>query len=250
MKHFLAVLTVAILGVGGLTVYEAHDRAQTRADAVFMAAVGEQSLQRAADSVWVIETPKGPSSAVKIGEDTFLTALHVLVEGKPSRLSHPSLIGDARFKAHTVYVDEKVDLAIVKTERRLEGPAALIGSASPSAGAKVVVVGYPLGMRARVISEGYASDRVESTTVDRGKTLLTSAQVTHGNSGGGLFYKNSAGVWVLAGITHVVRTVKSNYVWHLSLFIPAETIAPLIDCAVFEVKASCHHDINSLSYKR
>lgn len=108
------------------------------------------------------------------------TNAHVVGNAKEVRVS----IGAAQGKAFVEYVDDDLDLAILRAEG-LSAKAAWIatGKAGPAVGDRVYAVGAPFGLE-HTITEGIYSGRRDRNGVS---VLQSSAAISSGNSGGGLF---------------------------------------------------------------
>jgi len=119
-------------------------------------------------------------SGVAVGRNLVLTNLHVVRGGaKATVVAGP---GPEWVVEGSVGWDEVNDLALLKVEGELT-PAELGDSDSLRVGQKVVAVGNPLGLRATV------SDGIVSGLRDfNGRKLIqTTAPISPGSSGGGLF---------------------------------------------------------------
>lgn len=170
-------------------------------------------------SVWEVRVagadgrPLSIGSAVVIGDDMAITNCHVLRGGKQVWLKR----GNASYGARLQYPDVERDLCELRVAD-FHAPAVTLSPGSALVtGQKVYAVGNPLGLEL-TISEGLISSL---RTDDEGhlKSVQTSAPISQGSSGGGLFDAEGR----LIGITdhQVVLTMGQN----LNFAIPADWIA-------------------------
>lgn len=91
--------------------------------------------------------------------------------------------GELRRRATLQYLDQELDLAVIVVEGEVLTLAKSLGSHKPAIGSRVFAIGSPYGLE-KTISEGLLSGMREFKGV---RVLQTSAPISVGNSGGGLF---------------------------------------------------------------
>lgn len=146
----------------------------------------EQIFDRLSKSVFVVHTfdkdTKGIAlgSAVVIAPGQVITACHVLRKAQKVVISR----GNAMFGAEAQYLDPERDLCQLKV-RDLEAPPVTLGqTAKLRVGQKVYTIGSPMGLEL-TLGEGIVSSlRGEEGSP---RVIQTSAPISPGSSGGGLF---------------------------------------------------------------
>ncbi|NWK43501.1 S1C family serine protease [Ralstonia pickettii] len=170
-------------------------------------------------SVWEVRVagsdgrPLSIGSAVVIADGVAITNCHVLRGGKQVWLKR----GNASYGARLQYPDVERDLCQLRVAD-FHAPAVMLSPGSALVtGQKVYAVGNPLGLEL-TISEGLISS-LRTDDEGRLKSIQTSAPISQGSSGGGLFDADGR----LIGITdhQVVLTMGQN----LNFAIPADWIA-------------------------
>ncbi len=163
-------------------------------------------------------TPNSQASGVVINDGrTIVTNLHA-VAGASKVSVH---FEDGRNTEATGYldIDEKRDLICIQIQERFKGVSYpdLAPLKDLSIGQKVIAIGSPQGL-ANTVSEGIISGIREFETGT--KVIQTTAPVSPGSSGGGLF--NDQGQ--LVGITSFLYTEGQN----LNFAFPTDYILPLL----------------------
>lgn len=154
-------------------------------------------------------TSIGSGSGVVIDRETVITNCHVALRGRRLAVR----IGDDTRAATLGTADEHFDLCQLNVPG-LRAPAVGLGSVeSLRTGQKVFAIGAPQGLDL-TISEGIVSSLRE---VPDGTVIQTTAPISPGSSGGGLF--NAAGQ--LVGIT----TFQHRYGQNLNFALPADWVA-------------------------
>lgn len=154
-------------------------------------------------------------SAVVIGRGRLITNCHVTQDSEEIQIRIAGEIHDARVGT----ADKEFDLCILEVSG-LEAPAVAIGGvAELRTGQKVLALGSPQGLELTV-SEGIISSLRK---IDEGTIIQTSAPVSPGSSGGGLF--NTKGE--LVGIV----TASKRYGQNLNFAVPADWIGEMRDRA-------------------
>ncbi|HEX8610771.1 MAG TPA: trypsin-like peptidase domain-containing protein [Telluria sp.] len=153
----------------------------------------------------------GTGSGVALGGNEIITNCHVALAG--SRLQVK--LGQDSYEATVAVADEERDLCKLSV-KGLNAPAAVIGSSGElRTGQRVIAIGAPHGLDL-TISDGIVSSL---RPLDGGTLIQTTAPVSPGSSGGGLF--DSAGR--LVGIvTFQMRTGQN-----LNFAAPAEWIGSM-----------------------
>ena len=146
---------------------------------------------------------EGAGSGVIISEDGYILTNNHVIEGQSSIKVTTS--DGQEYDATVVGTDDKTDIAVLKIEASGLTPAVIGDSDSLVVGETAVAVGNPLGTLSNTVTNGIISALNREVTVeDNDMTLLqTSASISPGNSGGGLFNANGE----LIGIVNA----KSSY---------------------------------------
>lgn len=197
------------------------------AAAVVCAGVAERAVAlepaavfaKVSPSVWEVRVagsdgrPLSIGSAVVIADGVAITNCHVLRGGKQVWLKR----GNASYGARLQYPDVERDICQLRVAD-FHAPAVTLAPGSALVtGEKVYAVGNPLGLEL-TISEGLISS-LRTDDEGRLRSIQTSAPISQGSSGGGLFDADGR----LIGITdhQVVLTMGQN----LNFAIPADWIA-------------------------
>jgi S1-C subfamily serine protease len=149
------------------------------------AASPEVVFERAGDSVVVIERidgtgqRKGFASGVVTGEGEVATSCHVLTGASRVRVR----AGDARIDAKLTYPDPERDLCLLLAPGLEVPPVPIANVEGLKVGQRVYAIGTPKGLE-RTLSEGLISSLRPRA---RSFVIQTSAPMSPGSSGGGLF---------------------------------------------------------------
>ncbi len=153
----------------------------------------------------------GIGSGVVIGPSTLITNCHVATAGGTLAVR----IGADALTANVEVADEEYDLCRLSVTG-LSAPAVTMGSVeSLKTGQKVYAIGAPAGLDL-TISDGIVS---ALRAVPQGKVIQTTAPISPGSSGGGLFDAYGR----LVGI----MTFQHRYGQNLNFAIPADWIAEM-----------------------
>jgi serine protease Do len=161
---------------------------------------------KAAPSVWLVKTfdadglALGVGSAVVIAPDTLLTNCHVLARAKRVSVRKEKAAHDAKLQ----YADVERDLCQLSVPG-LGAPAVPVGDSDKvTVGQHVYALGNPTGLEL-TLSDGLVSALRKS---DKGNLVLiqTTAPISQGSSGGGLFDENGR----LVGITSLLAREGQN----------------------------------------
>ena len=134
---------------------------------------------------------KGAGSGVIISQDGYIVTNHHVIEGA-NTITVTLRDGKTNYKATLIGSDEDNDIALLKIDAQGLSPATFGDSSSLAVGDYVVAIGNPLGTLGGTVTDGIISALAREVTIeDKNMTLLqTNAQISPGNSGGGLFNAN------------------------------------------------------------
>lgn len=200
-----------------------QDEKQGRPEA---AASPQELFRRLSPSVVAVEALNSRDSVKLIGSgvvlapDSIVTNRHVLSEGSKVRIVQ----GSETCRASVAWVDPDHDLAVLRINRgqdpacRLNAPSVPLRlSPNPAVGERVYAIGTPEGLELS-LSEGIISGLRE---FENGHVIQTSAAISHGSSGGGLFDAEGR----LIGITTFFVAEGQN----LNFAIPANWVQLLLE---------------------
>jgi S1-C subfamily serine protease len=182
MKRELLALTSRALVTAGLVLAASASHAQ--------AVPSPEALYRQlAPSVWMVRAydaqgrPTGSGSAVIIGAGMLLTNCHVVARSQSISVSNDGVTRDALLQ----YVDPQRDMCQL-IARDLDAPAvALADSDQLAIGQKVYTLGHPLGLADQTFSDGMVSALPRGPQSREVLRIQTTAPISPGSSGGGLF---------------------------------------------------------------
>ena len=213
----LTVLCSAALGFGGgmlaknmntttngnITINQVNSSGVKNAGTTSASSTSE-IVKKTADSVVEIATEgvvtgnfaqqyvtKGAGSGVIISADGYIvTNHHVIDNAKTIKVTLRD--GQTTYDATLIGSDEDNDIALLKVNAEGLTPATFGDSSSLAVGDYVVAIGNPLGTLGGTVTDGIVSALAREVTIeDKNMTLLqTNAQISPGNSGGGLFNAN------------------------------------------------------------
>ena len=172
-------------------------------------------------SVWRVVTydadglPLGQGSAVVVGADTLVTNCHVLSRSKRVAVRREKVSVDARLELW----DAQRDLCQLRAVGLLAPAVRIAPTASVIVGENVYAIGNPRGLEL-TMSAGLVSSLRKNAS---GQVVLvqTSAAISGGSSGGGLFDDNGA----LVGLTTIGSVAADTQ--NLNFAIPADWIGEL-----------------------
>jgi serine protease Do len=167
----------------------------------------EELYRQLAPSVWVVRTYDADGiavrtgSAVVAGSETLLTNCHVLEKAKRIVVRNDNVQHDAKLQ----YIDVQRDLCQI-TARNMRAPSVVLADSDAlSVGQKVYALGNPRGLELS-LSDGLISALRRDDDQRNLVLIQTTAPISRGSSGGGLF--DSAGR--LVGITTLVLEDAQN----------------------------------------
>ena len=133
----------------------------------------------------------GAGSGVIISEDGYIITNHHVIDDA-NTITVTLRDGTTTYDATLIGSDESNDIALIKIDAQGLSPATLGDSSALAVGDYVVAIGNPLGTLGGTVTDGIISALAREVTIDNNNmTLLqTNAQISPGNSGGGLFDAN------------------------------------------------------------
>jgi serine protease Do len=174
-----------------------------------------------APSVWRVQTydvdglPLGLGSAVVVDNEALATNCHVLARAKKVVVRHEKISVEARLEMW----DTARDVCRLRAPGLAAPAVRLAPTAGVAIGANVYAIGTPRGLEL-TMSAGLVSSLRRNAS---GQVVLvqTSASISRGSSGGGLFDENGA----LVGLTTIGSVTGDAQ--NLNFAIPADWIAEL-----------------------
>ena len=171
-------------------------------------------------SVWVVRTfdkdnlPLGQGSAVVIATDTLATNCHVLRKAKRVEVTHLKVVLPATLELW----DTARDLCQLRAPGTQAPAVALADDGAVAVGQSVIALGAPAGLEL-TLSSGIVS-ALRHDDAGRLVAIQTSAAISHGSSGGGLFDERGR----LLGIT---SATVSGGAQNLNLALPVAMVREL-----------------------
>lgn len=132
----------------------------------------------------------GAGSGVILTTDGYIVTNYHVVEG--AQQITVTLHDDSTYTATVVGSDQQSDIALLKIDATGLIPAVLGDSDSVQVGEVVIAVGNPMGTLGGTVTDGIVSALNRDISVEGNEMTLmqTSAAISPGNSGGGLFNTN------------------------------------------------------------
>ena len=164
----------------------------------------EQVFTRASRSVVMVYAADssrkivGRGSGVFVHQDLLVTNCHVIAHGKIFRVGHMQNHSSGRLMAY----DVATDLCVLNVQGLDVTPAHIGDARTLRVGQRVYAIGTPEGFE-RTLSEGLVSGLREAAG---GRYIQTTAPMSEGSSGGGLFDSEGR----LIGITALVFSAGQN----------------------------------------
>ena len=167
---------------------------------------------------------KGAGSGVIISEDGYIITNHHVIEGANS-VTVTLRDGNTSYTAAVIGSDSENDIALLKVDAKGLTPATFGDSSKLAVGDYVVAIGNPLGELGGTVTDGIISALARDVTIEgENMTLLqTNAQISPGNSGGGLFNANGE----LIGIVNAKDS--ATEVEGIAFAIPINNVLDIID---------------------
>lgn len=194
-------------------------------------------VKKTADSVVEIETEgvktgsfaqqyvvQGAGSGVIISEDGYIITNHHVIEDANS-VTVTLRDGKTSYTAAVIGSDSENDIALLKVDAKGLTPATFGDSSKLAVGDYVVAIGNPLGQLGGTVTDGIISALARDVVIEgKNMTLLqTNAQISPGNSGGGLFNSNGE----LVGIVNAKDS--ATEVEGIAFAIPINNVLDIID---------------------
>lgn len=134
---------------------------------------------------------QGAGSGVIISSDGYIITNYHVIEGA-NTITVTLRDGKTSYTAAIIGSDSDNDIALLKIDAKDLTPATFGDSSKLAVGDYVVAIGNPLGELGGTVTDGIISALAREVTIDnKNMTLLqTNAQISPGNSGGGLFNAN------------------------------------------------------------
>ena len=191
---------------GTMNVTQVSSDGRSGGDAASLSSAGSTSeiVKKAANSVVEIATEgvatgsfsrqyvtQGAGSGVIISEDGYIVTNHHVIDGA-NKITVTLRDGETSYDAELIGSDADNDVALIKIDATGLSPATFGNSSDLVVGDYVVAIGNPLGTLGGTVTDGIISALARQVTVeDKTLTLLqTNAEISPGNSGGGLFNAN------------------------------------------------------------
>jgi serine protease Do len=177
----------------------------------------DKLFEKISPSVWVINTfdeakkPLGQGSAVVIAPGTLITNCHVLAKAKSFLVNRDNVM----FGATLEHADVERDLCQVQVKNFTAPAVEIAATTGLRVGQKVYAIGNPRGMQV-TFSDGLISGLRKSADDKTIELVQTTAPISPGSSGGGLFDARGR----LVGITTLARKESQN----LNFAMPADWI--------------------------
>ena len=167
---------------------------------------------------------QGAGSGVIVSDDGYIITNYHVIEGAEN-ITVTLRDGTTNYKAKVIGSDEDNDIALLKVNATGLSAATMGNSADLAVGDYVVAIGNPLGQLGGTVTDGIISALARQVTVDgKSMTLLQhNAQISPGNSGGGLFNSNGE----LVGIVNAKDS--ATEVEGIAFAIPVNNVLDIID---------------------
>jgi hypothetical protein len=169
----------------------------------------EQIFDKASAAVYKVDAGERLGSAVAISEHDLLTNCHVVKDKARVTIAHDK----TQQSADVISVNEKADRCVLRAEAALPKWVTVRPYDDIKVGERAVTIGTPQGLELTV-AEGIVSSK---RTLDGRRLVQTTAAISQGSSGGGLF----DGEGHLLGITTFYLKVGQN----LNFAVAAEDFA-------------------------
>ncbi len=166
---------------------------------------------------------KGAGSGVIISDDGYIVTNYHVIDGA-NKITVTLRDGTSSYDAKLIGSDEDNDIALLKIDATGLTAAEIGNSSDLVVGDYVIAIGNPLGTLGGTVTDGIISALAREVTIEnKNLTLLqTNAQISPGNSGGGLF--NAEGK--LIGIVNAKDS--ATEVEGIAFAIPINTVSNII----------------------
>ncbi|MDP2334170.1 MAG: serine protease [Reyranella sp.] len=139
----------------------------------------EEVFEKAAGAVYMVKAGKRIGSAVAVSESDLLTNCHVVGDRTEVSLVHDR----KKLKAVVVSMNVNADRCVLRTEAKLPKWVGVRPYDDIKVGERAVTIGTPQGLELTVAEGIVSSKRSQNDS----KLIQTSAPISQGSSGGGLF---------------------------------------------------------------
>lgn len=166
---------------------------------------------------------KGAGSGVIISDDGYIVTNYHVIDGA-NKITVTLRDGTSSYDAKLIGSDEDNDIALLKIDATGLTAAEIGNSSDLVVGDYVIAIGNPLGTLGGTVTDGIISALAREVTIEnKNLTLIqTNAQISPGNSGGGLF--NAEGK--LIGIVNAKDS--ATEVEGIAFAIPINTVSSII----------------------
>lgn len=187
------------------------------------------NLQRKGGGFWNDQIIQGEAigSGVIVSKDGYiLTNAHVVADANKDEGANVLFYDNSKAKAKILFVDETLDLAIIKVDKTGLTPIEMGDSEGVKVGDKAIAIGNPVGLNLQsTLTSGYVSGVNRSIQMQDSSVLdglfQTDAAINSGNSGGALLNKKGQ----LIGI----NTAKVQSTDGIGFAIPINIAKPIVD---------------------
>ncbi|MDO5026567.1 MAG: trypsin-like peptidase domain-containing protein [Tissierellia bacterium] len=192
------------------------------------------NLQRRVQGFWNDQIIQGEAigSGVIVSQDGYiLTNAHVVADADKEDGANVLFYDNSKANARILFVDQTLDLAVIKVDRTDLTPIEMGDSELVQVGDKAIAIGNPVGLNLQsTLTSGYISGINRSIQMQDSSVLdglfQTDAAINSGNSGGALLNKNGQ----LIGI----NTAKVQSTDGIGFAIPINVAKPIIDSFIEE----------------
>ena len=187
------------------------------------------NLKRRVSGFWNDQIIQGEAigSGVIVSKDGYiLTNAHVVADANKDEGANVLFYDNSKATAKILFVDETLDLAVIKVDKTGLTPIEMGDSESVKVGDKAIAIGNPVGLNLQsTLTSGYISGVNRSIQMQDSSVLdglfQTDAAINSGNSGGALLNKNGQ----LIGI----NTAKVQSTDGIGFAIPINIAKPIVD---------------------
>jgi len=145
-------------------------------------------------------------AGVLISDDGWLVTAKHVVEDQDVMIA--TMIDGVKYMSTTIIVGPNNDIAILKIDIE-DAPHVGLSGVYPRLGESVYVVGHPLGVL-NTVSSGIVSNIHRNGSSFGVDLIQVDAEITHGNSGGGLFDMQGRLVGIVVGGTVFYTGIEAN----------------------------------------
>lgn len=199
--YFASQISSSSGGNGGININQVSSSGGTSVSNASTNGTTTEIVKKTADSVVEIATEsvvtggfaqqyvqQGAGSGVIISEDGYIITNQHVIDGAEN-IQVTLRDGTKSYTAALIGSDQENDIALLKVDAKGLSPATFGNSSEIAVGDYVVAIGNPLGELGGTVTDGIVSALAREVTIEgNNMTLLQhNAQISPGNSGGGLF---------------------------------------------------------------